>query len=112
VSAPAHASAEWAIVALVAIFLPGLLLAIAGMSLWSRLAQASVAPAILAGVNAAVVGVLGAALYSPVWTTGIRGSVDVAVAVTGFVLLERWNAPPILVVTFCVAVSIATAAVT
>src|ERR1700733_2517272 len=112
VSAPARASALWAIVALVAIFLPGLLLAGAGMSLWNRLGRAPTAPAILAGINAAVVGVLGAALYNPVWTTGIRGSGDVAVAVTGFLLLERWGVPPILVVALCVVASAATAAVT
>ncbi len=111
VSAPAHASALWATVALLAIFLPGLLLAIAGMSLWSRLAHVQAAKAMLAGINAAVVGVLGAALYNPVWTTGVRGSVDVAVAVTGFVLLERWRAPPVLVVALCVVVSAATATV-
>ncbi|MFZ1100737.1 MAG: chromate efflux transporter [Steroidobacteraceae bacterium] len=112
VSAPAHASAVWAIVALVAIFLPGLLLASAGMSLWSRLGRMPTAPAILAGINAAVVGVLGAALYNPVWTTGIRSSGDVAVAVTGFLLLMRWGVPPILVVALCIVASAATAAFT
>ena len=106
VSAPAHASALWAAVALVTIFLPGLLLATAGVSLWGRLAHLPAAPAILAGINAAVVGVLGAALYNPVWTTGIRGSGDIVVAVVGFVLLARWRVPPILVVALCVAVSI------
>ena len=108
VSAPPDASAVWAIAALVAIFLPGLLLAIASMSLWSRIAHKSAASAILAGVNAAVVGVLGAALYNPVWITGIRSGGDVATAITGFVLLERWRAPPILVAALCVVVSIAT----
>lgn len=108
VSAPPDASAVWAIAALVTIFLPGLLLAIASMSLWSRIAHKSAASAILAGVNAAVVGVLGAALYNPVWITGIRSGGDVAAAVTGFVLLERWRAPPILVAALCVVVSIAT----
>ncbi len=110
VSAGAHASALWASIALLAIFLPGLLLASAGMSLWSRLAYAPAAPAILAGINAAVVGVLGAALYNPVWIAGIRGSADVAVAATGFLLLQRWRTPPIFVVALCVAVSVLTAA--
>jgi chromate transporter len=112
VSAPARASAVWAIVALAAIFLPGLLLAIAGMSLWNRLGQVPTAPAMLAGINAAVVGVLGAAFYDPVWSTGIRGSGDVAVAVTGFLLLQRWRVQPILVVALCVVVSVATMAFT
>lgn len=106
VSAPAHASGLWAVVALLAIFLPGLLLAIAGLSLWGRLAQLRGAPAILAGINAAVVGVLGAALYKPVWITGVRTIGDVVVAVTGLVLLVRWRVPPILVVALCVAVSV------
>jgi chromate transporter len=109
VSASPHASALWAIIALIAIFLPGLLLASAGMSLWSRLAHAPAAPAILAGINAAVVGVLGAALYNPVWTAGISTSVDVAVAAAGFLLLQRWRIPPILVVALCVVASALTA---
>lgn len=110
VSASAQASALWAMIALLAIFLPGLLLASAGLSLWSRLAHAPAAPAILAGINAAVVGVLGAALYNPVWIAGIRGSVDVAVAAAGFVLLQRWRTAPILVVALCVVASVLTAA--
>lgn len=112
VSAPASASVLWATIALVAIFLPGLLLAIAGMSLWSRLAQVRLAKAVLAGINAAVVGILGAALYDPVWTSGIRSAIDVAIAVTAFVLLARWRAPPILVVALCVVASTAIAALT
>lgn len=110
VSAPAHASAAWALLALVAIFLPGLLLASAAVSLWSWLARAPAAPAILAGINAAVVGVLAAALYNPVCTTGIRSGGDAAIALAGLVLLQRWHVPPILVVALCVAVSVALAA--
>jgi chromate transporter len=109
VVAPAHAAAEWAIIAVVAIFLPGLLLAIAGVSLWSRLIRLPAAHAVVLGVNAAVVGVLGAALYNPVWTTAVRSGIDVVVAIAGFVLLERWRTPPILVVALCVIVSAATA---
>jgi chromate transporter len=111
VSAPAHAAA-WAILALVAIFLPGLLLACAAVSLWGRLAQAAAAPAILAGINAAVVGVLAAALYNPVCTSGIKSSGDAAVALAGLVLLQRWKVAPILVVAVCVVVSVALAAAT
>jgi chromate transporter len=112
VTAPAHASAAWAILALVAIFLPGLLLATAAVSLWSRLAQAPAAAAILAGINAAVVGVLAAALYNPVCTTAIHSGVDAAVALAGVVLLQHWRVPPILVVALCVVVSVAFAAAT
>jgi chromate transporter len=104
--APAQASALWALIALVAIFLPGLLLAIAGLSLWSRFVHIAGAQAMLAGINAAVVGILGAALYDPVGTSGIRSGADVVVAIIGFVLLQRWLAPPILVVALCVLASV------
>lgn len=110
VSAPAQATAEWAMVAICAIFLPGLLLALAGLLLWSRLTAAPAARAIVLGVNAAVVGVLGAALYNPVWTTAVRSGLDAIVALAGCLLLERWRTPPILVVALCVMVSVATAA--
>jgi chromate transporter len=112
VSAPAHASALYATVALFAIFLPGLLLATAGLSLWSRLAHLNGSQAILAGVNASVVGILGAALYNPVWLSGVRNGVDASVAIAGFVLLERWRAPPIAIVLLCVLASTALAMAT
>jgi chromate transporter len=50
------------------------------------------------GVNAAVVGVLGAALYDPIWTTTVMTPADFALALVGFVLLTVWRAPPLLVV--------------
>jgi chromate transporter len=50
------------------------------------------------GVNAAVVGLLGAALYNPVWTSSVNSPGSFAVALVGFVLLTVWNAPPLLVV--------------
>jgi chromate transporter len=65
----------------------------------------------LAGVNAAVVGVLGAALYTPIWTSAILGARDVAIALTAFVLLVRWRTPPIAAVGFCVAGAVASAIV-
>jgi chromate transporter len=106
VGAPAGSAALWSVVALVFMFLPGLLVAVAGLSLWTRLARFPAATAALAGVNAAVVGVLGAALYDPVWTSAVMGGKDVAIALTGFVLLERWRASPLFVVCFCVATQI------
>ena len=51
------------------------------------------------GANAAVVGLLGAALYNPVWTSAVRNPIDFAIAAVGFVLLIAWEAPPLLVVT-------------
>ena len=50
------------------------------------------------GVNAAVVGLLGAALYNPLWTTSVKTSGDFGIALVGFVLLTVWRAPPLLVV--------------
>jgi chromate transporter len=104
--APGVAPALGAALAVIAIFLPGLLLALAGAALWEGLARHANVRAGLAGVNAAVVGILGAALYDPVWTTGITDGADVTVAVGGFVLLQRWKLPPLAIVALCVALSV------
>jgi chromate transporter len=50
------------------------------------------------GINAAVVGLLGAALYNPVWTGSVKTPADFGVALVGFVLLVAWRAPPLVVV--------------
>ena len=50
------------------------------------------------GINAAVVGLLGSALYNPVWVSAVREPADFAVAAVGFVLLIVWRSPPLLVV--------------
>lgn len=95
-----------ATVALIAIFLPGLLLAVAGVALWNRLGHHHRVGNALAGVNAAVVGILGAALYDPVWTTAVRSGADAAVAAAGLLLLERWKMPPIAVLALCFGASL------
>jgi chromate transporter len=79
---------------------------VAGVPLWSRLARHARAGAALAGINAAVVGILAAALYDPVWITAVRSGADVAIAVAGVLCLERWRVPPAAVVALCVAVSV------
>lgn len=96
-----------AAVALVFMFLPGLLIAAAGAPLWRWLSGHAAAQGALAGINAAVVGILGAALYDPVWTTAVRGKADVMIAVTAFFLLEKWKTPPLFIVLFCVAAAAA-----
>jgi chromate transporter len=101
-----HGSASAAAVALLSIFLPGLLLALAGVSLWRRLADHPRAGAAITGVNAAVVGILAAALYNPVWVSAVRDGADVAVAALGLVLLEAMRAAPLVVVMLCVAYSV------
>jgi chromate transporter len=65
---------------------------------WSKLRQRAAAQAAMRGINAAVVGLLGAALYDPVWTTSVEAPADFAVALVAFVLLQVWRAPPLLVV--------------
>jgi chromate transporter len=96
--------------ALVAIFLPGFLLVAGVLPLWRQVAGRPLAARAIAGVNAAVVGLLGAALYDPVWLTAVRAPVDLAIAIIGFTLLVAWRASALLVVAWCVAASVAVAA--
>jgi chromate transporter len=83
---------------LVAIFLPSFLLVIGTLPFWDQLRRVPVAQSVLRGVNAAVVGLLLAALYNPVWTAGITNASDFALAIAAFLLLFMWQAPPWLVV--------------
>ncbi|MBR8082627.1 chromate efflux transporter [Burkholderia vietnamiensis] len=103
------ASSHWggAVVATLGIFLPGLLLVIAALPYWQALRARRSMAAVLAGVNAAVVGLLASALYSPVWTSAIRTEADFAVAAIGFFLLTRWKVPPLVVVAMCALAGIA-----
>ena len=83
---------------LVAVFLPSFLLVIGTLPFWDALRRRPLAQAALRGVNAAVVGLLIAALYNPVWTAGITNAYDVALAAAAFLLLFMWQTPPWLVV--------------
>lgn len=96
-----------AAVALGAIFLPGFLLVAGILPFWRQLTAHPLAAGAVAGVNAAVVGLLGAALYNPVWTSAVRGPLDLAIAVVGFALLTRWRGTALLVVLWCVIAAIA-----
>ena len=102
----AEGGALGATVALIAIFLPGFLLVAGVLPLWRALARRPGAARAIAGVNAAVVGLLGAALYDPVWTSAVRGAADVAVALVAFTLLAAWRVSALLVVLWCVAASV------
>jgi chromate transporter len=104
--APAGAALLWSAVALILIFLPGLLVALAGLPVWLWLGHHPAARAALAGINAAVVGVLGAALYNPIWLSAVSNGRDVAIAMAGFLLLERWRVPPLAIVIFCVVAAL------
>jgi chromate transporter len=83
---------------LIGIFLPGILILIGMLPFWDAFRMRASAQAAMGGVNAAVVGLLGAALYNPVWTTSVKTSADFAIALVGFVLLVAWRAPPLVVV--------------
>jgi chromate transporter len=95
-----------ALIGIIFIFLPGLAMTVAGLALWSRASRHATVRNALAGINAAVVGILAAALYSPVWETAIHGRIDAAIAVVGLLLLARWRVPPIVVVAFSVTCSL------
>jgi len=95
-----------AAIALGAIFLPGLILVSALLPHWRRLRQSKVAQAVMRGVNASVVGILGMAFYNPVWTSGVHAPTDLGIALTAFVLLAAWRTPPLLVVAACVGASV------
>ncbi len=97
-------------ICLVGIFLPSFFLVIGAMPFWEQLRRRTVARAALAGINAAVVGLLLAALYRPVWVTGIMGRGDFAVAITAFLLLFMWQTPPWLVVVLSAIAGVALAA--
>ncbi|SRR5579871_1131241 len=80
------------------IFLPGILILMGTLPFWDAFRMRISAQAVMRGVNAAVVGLLGAALYNPIWTTSVKGPLDVALALIGFVLLVAWRAPSFVVV--------------
>ena len=87
-----------ATLSLVAMFLPSFFLTIGALPFWDELRRRPAAQSALRGVNAAVVGLLLAALYNPVWTSGISSGADFALAIAGFLLLFMWKVPPWLVV--------------
>ncbi|TSD84177.1 chromate efflux transporter [Mycobacterium sp. KBS0706] len=95
---PAPNGIAGAAIALAAIFLPGLLLLYGTLPYWDALRRRLGAQSAMRGANAAVVGILGAALYSPVWTSAVLTPRDFALALAGFLVLTVWKAPPWTVV--------------
>lgn len=83
---------------LIAIYVPSFLLVIGVLPFWARLREVTALRRALLGVNAAVVGMLLAAFYDPVWTSGVRSVADFAMAVGAFSALVFWRTPPWLVV--------------
>jgi chromate transporter len=87
-----------AAIALVALLLPGMLLVYGMLPFWDAMRTRPAAQAAMRGTNAAVVGILGAALYNPVWTNAVATPRDFALALAGFLLLTVWKMPPWVVV--------------
>jgi chromate transporter len=87
-----------AALALVAIFLPSFLLVPGALPAWGALRRRAGAQAALRGVNAVVVGLLAAALYTPVWTSAVFRPADFSICVAAFLLLTGWAVPPWIVV--------------
>jgi chromate transporter len=92
-----------ALVALAAIFAPGLAFVALALPWWERLKSWRPARGFVAGASAAVVGVLAAALWDPVITSGVESAADAAVALAGFALLQWARAPSWLVVALVAA---------
>jgi chromate transporter len=99
------------LICLVAIFLPSPLLLIGALPFWDGLRRQNAVQAALNGVNAAVVGLLLAALYNPVWTSAILSPRDFAIGIAAFLMLALWAVPPWLVVILGAAVTAALALV-
>lgn len=95
-----------AVVATVALFAPGFLLLVAVLPAWSRVRTLPHASAVLAGINASVVGLLAAALYDPIVVAGVRSGFDAIIAAMGFVFLLVTRRSPLWVVAWCVGASL------
>jgi chromate transporter len=84
--------------ATLAIFAPGFLVLVAVLPFWQGVRQNAGVTRAVAGANAAVVGVLGAALYDPIFTSAISDLRDLTLALACFVALVVWRVPPVAVV--------------
>ncbi len=82
-----------AVIALLAVFLPGFLLLLGALPFWDRFRRQPRAQSAMQGANAAVVGILGATLYDPVFTAGVQDMAGFALALACFVLLVSWKLP-------------------
>lgn len=95
---PAPHGFAGAVIATIAIFLPGLLLVYGMLPFWAEVRMRPRAQATMSGTNAAVVGLLGAALYNPVWVSAVGTPFDFLLALTGFLLGVVWKIPLIVIV--------------
>jgi chromate transporter len=90
-----------AAIGLIGIFLPGMLVLLGTLPFWDSFRKREDAQAAMRGINAAVVGLLGAALYNPLWVTSVKTPGDFGLALVGFILLTVWRTPPLLAVVIC-----------
>lgn len=104
VSSVPPAGVTGAVIALVGIFLPSFLLIFGALPFWDRLRASDAIRRALTGTNAAVVGLLGAALWTPVWTSAVTGPMDVVIVALGFGALMTGRVSPIVVVVACALV--------
>jgi chromate transporter len=95
-----------ALVATLAIFLPGFLLLLGVLKNWQRLAAKPAISGAVSGVNAAVVGLLLAALYQPVFSSAVAEAIDIALVIAGFYLLKKLNVSVLWMIVFFVGSSI------
>jgi len=95
---PAPNGWQGALICITAIFLPAFLLTVGVLPFWDELRRVRAVRSALTGVNAAVVGLLLAALYHPIWTSAIRAPADFGLGLAAFTLLVFWKLPPWLVV--------------
>ena len=103
VMGPAPNGLAGAAIALVALLLPGMLLVYGMLPFWDAMRTRPAAQAAMRGTNAAVVGILGAAIYHPVWISAVLTPRDFALALGGFLLLVVWKMPPWVVVVLLAA---------
>lgn len=100
-------SPAWVVVctAVIAVFLPGFLLMLGVLPLWASVGAKPRIIKAIAGVNAAVVGLLAAAFYDPIWSTAVKDSSDIAIVVVGFLVLRFWRVSPLMLVFWCLSAS-------
>lgn len=104
---PTQLSVGWnALLTTLAIFIPGFLLLLAMLPLWQQLAHLRNAGAVVAGINAAVVGLLAAALYDPIFTDGVDHWLDLLIAFGGFFIIFVLKRSALWTVLFCVVTSV------
>ncbi|HXE17201.1 MAG TPA: chromate transporter, partial [Stellaceae bacterium] len=84
-----------------------ILILLGTLPFWDDFRKRRGAQAAMRGINAAVVGILAAALYNPLWVSAVKGAPDFALALVAFALLTVWRAPPIVVVALAVGGGIA-----